>query len=278
MKITPYILFFAINLAFFACKQEAKAPVNAPAVAPVAVVEQPLTFNNQVIEKVDGDTTIKKDVAPQFARLSFAFPKAVGGKKGVSDSINLWLVARLKEPINMSDGDVSKISLDSTIKQYFAEHQKSVKEFSGASNAWENEIKGNVTLQNSKIVCLETTSYSYNGGAHPNSFVAYQIFDVATGKKVEAQKGITNMSAFLALAEKKFRAERKIPAKKSFEKAYFNFPEKNKFSLPANIGVNEKGLTLFYNDYEIASHATGSTQIFIPFEELTGIFDKNLLM
>jgi Deacetylase PdaC/Protein of unknown function (DUF3298) len=278
MKKTLYYCSFCVISAFIACKEATKAPIKATEAAPI-VVEQPLSFKIEKIEKIVGDTLAKKNENAEFAQIHFIFPKAIGGKKGVSDSINNWVANRLKEPIYLGDGNPTKLTLDTTIQQFFAAQKQAMKEFPNmASNAWSNEVTGKVTFQNNNIACLETTAYSYNGGAHPNSFVAYQIFDINTGKKVAAQKGITNMSAFLALAEKKFRVNRKIPAKTSFEKAYFNFPEKNKFSLPANIGLSEKGLTLFYNDYEVASHATGSTELFIPFEELTGIFDKNLLM
>ncbi len=279
MRTTQYFLLSSLCFTLFACKQETKPTAKVPDNVPAVFVENPLAFKTETIKKLVGDTLAKKkDEAPEFARISFTFPKASGGKKGVSDSINDWVSEQLKAPISLGESNEVKISLDSTITKFFADHAATLKEASGGSfNAWENSVDSKVRFQNNKIVCLETTTYSYNGGAHPNAYIAYQAFDLSTGKKVEIQKGIMNMTNFLALAEKKFRAERKIPAKQSLEKAGFSFFENGKFTLPENIGINEKGLTFFYNAYEVASYAMGPTEFFISFEEMTGMFNKDLL-
>jgi Protein of unknown function (DUF3298)/Deacetylase PdaC len=278
MRTTHYFLLSSLCLTLFACKQETKPTAKIAENVPAVFVEHPLVFKMETIEKLVGDTVAKKkDEAPEFARISFAFPKASGGKKGVSDSINEWVSEQLKSPINLGESSTVKISLDSTIKKFFADHATNVKESPGSSfNAWENSVNSKVLFQNNKIACLEASTYAFNGGAHPSAYVADQTFDLNTGKKVEIQKYITNMTNFLALVEKKFRAEHKIPAKKSLEKAGFTF-ENGKFVLPENIGVSEKGLTFFYNAYEVAAYAMGPTEFFIPFEEMTGMFNKDLL-
>ena len=55
----------------------------------------------------------------------------------------------------------------------------------------------------------------------------------------------------------------------SLNKRYFF--TNGKFSLPKSYYVSDKGLVFLYNAYEIKSYAEGTTELVIPFSELSGI-------
>src|SRR5690606_23450459 len=95
--------------------------------------------------------------------------------------------------------------------------------------------------------------------AHGITSVRLLNFDAATGQLVPNEKLISKQQAFEALVKAKLEkevAERNIDV----------FDPKS-FTMPQNIGFNNRGLILLYNQYEIAPYASGIIDFEIPYEE-----------
>ena len=72
------------------------------------------------------------------------------------------------------------------------------------------------------------------------------------------------MDAFTEFVKPYFEAEIKSKGEERIDDYFFGDP----FHLPANIGINDEGILMLYNVYEIASYAQGITEFTIPFEDV----------
>ena len=91
--------------------------------------------------------------------------------------------------------------------------------------------------------------------------------------KLTLEDIISDKQQLTGLAEKKFREMKNMGETDSLKDAGFWF-DGNKFALSENFGVTETGLLFFYNPYEIAPWAMGSTELEIPFEEIQTLLKK----
>jgi hypothetical protein len=103
------------------------------------------------------------------------------------------------------------------------------------------------------------------GGAHGNTAKLVQSYSLKDGMAIDLVERYGEK--LKALAEVKFREYHSLSADESLNDAGFIFPEEG-FILPENIGYSVKGITLFYNPYEVAPYSTGSTILEIYMEEL----------
>ena len=133
--------------------------------------------------------------------------------------------------------------------------------------SWEATVKTKVGYQSSKVINIVVDYYLFTGGAHGYGAVNSLLFDPKTGKILTKTKLFSDAGKILSLAEAKFRNQQKIPQNTSFTDAGYFF-DKNIFILPKNILFTKKGLTLHYNQYEIASYANGPIEIELSFDEI----------
>ena len=68
------------------------------------------------------------------------------------------------------------------------------------------------------------------------------------------------------MAESAFREKHKLTPDTSLNDGGFLFPDGD-FILPENMAVNEQGILLIYNPYEVAAYALGRTVLLLPFPE-----------
>jgi hypothetical protein len=54
--------------------------------------------------------------------------------------------------------------------------------------------------------------------------------------------------------------------------------DNNKFHLNENFLFTKTGITFFYNEYEIACYACGTTEIEIPYKNIKSLINKNGLL
>ncbi|MDR0941372.1 MAG: DUF3298 and DUF4163 domain-containing protein [Bacteroidales bacterium] len=121
---------------------------------------------------------------------------------------------------------------------------------------------GKVLFANANYVSYAINGYDYSGGAHGYTSVYYYEFDVKTGKR------LTESDIFKGDYEKTLTQIflKKLETEDCFKELYIDRVRPN-----GNFFINEKGITYFFNSYEIASYACGNFELFIPFEELSAI-------
>ena len=160
-----------------------------------------------------------------------------------------------------------KISPEQTAAKFFTDFAND--QANGASFAWALQRQVRVESYSDRLLSLRDSAYEFRGGAHGNYNTQFHNFDLQTGKALKLsdifrpgyEKPLT------ALAEQIFREQRGIPAGQSLAAANFSFP-KNRFQLSQTILITPMGLHVYYNPYEIASFAQGSTEIEVPFYQI----------
>jgi hypothetical protein len=119
------------------------------------------------------------------------------------------------------------------------------------------------------VFSLECGESSYIGGVHATSATSYLNFDPVTGEPVKLSSILKDgaMARLTAIAEVHFRQARKLSETAKLDDEGFGFPG-GRFALNDNYGFSEKALLFFFNHYEIAPYAMGSTLVEIPYAEI----------
>lgn len=166
-------------------------------------------------------------------------------------------------------GDVSVSSSQDIIdagNEFISLFTSFKKEFKEVSTPWYVDIDAEITYQQSDWLCFKIKTGSYSGGAHSNSSVRFLLFN-QNGSQFTVNKTITDTKNLLIQAEKAFRRQANIPPAKQWNETEYSFAAEG-FFLPEEIGFSEKGMILYYNNYEIASYAEGSIEIVLPYDQI----------
>ena len=159
--------------------------------------------------------------------------------------------------------------IDDLSTAFISDYREFKLAFPESKTPWTIDMKGEITFESEQLISYRLALNSYTGGAHMNAETF--LFNVnKNGKKVGLKSFITNRKKFIQIAEKAFRKSKSLSLTADLGEAGFTF-DKNKFQLPENIGFTQKGVVLFYNDYEIATYADGPTEINISYKELEGV-------
>lgn len=119
------------------------------------------------------------------------------------------------------------------------------------------------------VAGIAVTERSFLGGAHPNSTTFFTNFELATGRAVKRFDLFRESArdSLDTLGEAAFRRVRDLPPGRDLTAAGFWF-EGGRFRLNDNLAVTPTGVLFFFNDYEVAPHSLGVTQISLPWKDL----------
>ena len=185
----------------------------------------------------------------------------------VADSINKKVFSVLKEIIYFGEKPYTSTNYNGLLTSFIDSYEKLQKDFPKDTFGWEGKIEGSIKYQSDSILNIEIKHYTFTGGAHGYEGMRSLIFNPETGKYIPNNQLFKNKNAFMAFAEKKFRAKYKIPENKSINATGLMF-EDEKFYLPQNIFYTDKGLLLYYNSYEAASYADGPKELLLSYKEV----------
>lgn len=229
--------------------------------------EERLTFREEKIEEVSD--FMCDDACPSVTLdIVIAEPDNI-----VVDSINNKLFYTVKELLLIEDEQVSVSSYDELAALFLQSYTELKTEFPNDVIGWEATIKTRPTFQRDSILCVRTDYHIYAGGAHGFSGVKSLLFDTQTGKTLTITDIITDINAFTAYCEKKFRASFSIPEKDNINSTEFLF-EDDKFVLPETIILESDKMILYYTT-EITSYVDGAKELSIKYSEIKQ-FLKNI--
>lgn len=218
-------------------------------------------------DKKDGDC----------AQVDMVYPTVVEGVPTVQQSINDSIYAYLIRSLVFEGFDVP--NNDKSLKEaasVFLNDWKTANDSepgNDANSGWEVSVTGEVGLHTPKVVSITLGSYSYAGGAHPNSYVSMLNFDLKTGKTLAWDDLVSDRKALEKLAEKEFKTARELPKNANLEAEGFFWGEK--FELPANFELQEEGIYFWYNPFEVAAYAMGPTDFTISYKDLGKLVKKD---
>lgn len=196
------------------------------------------------------------------------------GNTNVIQSINDTIYKNIQRI--MPSENSTDITYQEMANNFVTDYEEIQKEEEGASfSGWFSDLSVDVTYNSTTIINMTLDYTDYMGGAHPNGFLRSLLFDTQSGKKLEIDNLISNMDKFKQIAENEFRKTFDIGKEESLNSHDFWF-DNDKFSLPQNIFVENDGLQLVYNRYEISSYARGYIYVSIPFHLIKDLLKINI--
>lgn len=225
-----------------------------------------IEFENKVIQKKVGQCD-----SPEGAccKIDITYPKAKGGV--VSDSINFHMEKAISEALSV-EGSQSK-TIQQSIESFVKGYESMKSDFPDFGQSWSVDIIGEVAYQGEKLITMLYNDYQYTGGAHPNGSSVYMVFDKKTGKRLHNSDLFTDEAALALEAEKRFRKLAGLSPNDKLSKADYTFDD-DKFYINENIGITKDSIVVFYNNYEIAPYAMGSTEIKLALSEVKGALNN----
>ncbi len=116
----------------------------------------------------------------------------------------------------------------------------------------------NITYNKEKIISLYLDNYEYRGGAHGNTIRTSQNWNLSLGRMIPLWQLYQNKPYFILYILKEIirQIKNQIETKENY---YFeNYGELviETFN-PKNYYLNENGITVFFNQYDIAPYSSG---------------------
>ncbi len=171
--------------------------------------------------------------------------------------------------ITYTDGaTMFKMQRDSFFKDY-SETMKDEKPDDDYNRNYAQTTENAVVYNADNLLSIATMSYETTGGAHGMSIITLSSYDLKSLKKLSLDdvfkpgyKPTVN-----AILEKAVRKQENIKPDELLSSVLFT----DKMEVTDNFCVTRKGILFLYNSDEIASHAQGEFDFFIPFTDLKSV-------
>lgn len=164
-------------------------------------------------------------------------------------------------------------------EKLFHEYDQAYAEFPRTST-WIVDKKIEITSKVGSLITILFSESSYKGGAHPNSFTFYKIFDLNNGQQVSvfdiidsAQIDKLNDIRLQTLKDQKNSVMPEgIWVNYMFKEA---FDSNGTFNTNTNMWVSKDTIEFYYNSYDIAAYAFGPTILKIPVSDVKPLLLKS---
>ncbi|MGB3464439.1 MAG: DUF3298 and DUF4163 domain-containing protein [Cyclobacteriaceae bacterium] len=186
--------------------------------------------------------------------------------------INTTIETQLKNTLYsvISEEKSPNISVEKMTELIISDYNDYVEEYDDSTEKWDIDVSVVTTYQKGNLVSLSFSSEYYTGGAHPNSSIEYKILDIKKKQLLGLEDIVSDRKKLTATAEKLFRKQKNLTQNINLQEEGYFF-ENGKFTINENIGLNQNGLVIYFNSYEIAPYAMGPSAVFIPFYEIKEI-------
>ncbi len=163
-------------------------------------------------------------------------------------------------------------------KEYYRNYQNSnydeYKKLGGASFSWASVNAMSVLFNSSHLLCVEYQRYAFSGGAHGITNYAYDIIDLNTGKALNYNDIFKSDadSTLSVLLTKKMLKKYKTKDEAGLKQLGFFV---DKIVPNQNIYVTGNGIGFKYASYEVAPYSYGLPEVFLNFDECSGLIRSN---
>jgi hypothetical protein len=140
---------------------------------------------------------------------------------------------------------------------------------------WLKSIEVGILMNQENLLCIETSEYVYSGGAHGMLNRLFYVFDSKSGRQLKAEDVFLPQSdsALTELLTTAIKARYEINSDSSLT-SFGLFVEVVEPS--DNFWLSNTGIGFYYNSYELAPYSYGQSDLFLPFELLKGLLNKDL--
>ena len=127
------------------------------------------------------------------------------------------------------------------------------------------------------VISIKYDKYEYTGGAHGNETVVYYNFKFVNGKPelIDNPFNPRETEMIIAWIKNELRKKFKLKENEPLENAglWESFDSSYRFN--NNFKITKKGLSIIFNQYEIAPYSMGIIEVEIPYEKLPGsVYEK----
>lgn len=251
-----YIPVVALLLALASCKKDKDETVDTTTTTDTLTAPAVLSFDSKIYTQKSAKA--KKGSTTQ---VNINVPEAVGPG---ADSINNKIFRTVREIVHFGEKPADAKSYSEVMASFVGAYEELAAKYPDEDVPWEAKVDGKIAYENDSIVNVKLTHYVFAGGAHGYGADTSLLFNAKDGTTITADDLFKDKKGFTALAEKKFRAKYNIKGNINSTGLFFL---NEKFALPNNIFVTDKGYLLQYNTDEVAAHAEGQKDVLIPYAE-----------
>ena len=187
------------------------------------------------------------------------------------DNANISQEQEKKSTENKISATALKAMLDKFTKTQLAELPED------SSLNYSLQVAPNYLGHMGNIELFELTSYVYLGGAHGMPYTEYLLLDAPAKKRLTLDDLLINTETakpkFEALAHDAFKSWIK-----EMDSDVKEHEEMWPFFLTDNVSLNDKGVVLKYQAYDIAAYVYGQPELIIPYSELNGVIKPEYLL
>ena len=209
-----------------------------------------------------------KETEEKCSYLKISYP-VFSGSSAVE--INKIIDAYIADSVFTVEGNSNNKNLEGLAKTFFADYENALKDASpDFPLVYALDINCSVVYNKPAALSLSIDYYINTGGAHPNSYARYFVFNPKSGRQIKLNDLFSNgfEEKLNKLIDKKYRELRNLKETDRLdgEKGYLfdNFIKYND-----NFILTKEGVNFFYNNYEIAPYAVGPTELKFTYKELS---------
>ncbi|MCO5249605.1 MAG: DUF3298 and DUF4163 domain-containing protein [Chitinophagales bacterium] len=146
---------------------------------------------------------------------------------------------------------------------------------------WSVEKNTVIASKVGPLLTLAYSEFSFMGGAHPNSTSIYKVIDLNDGKLVKLadiidETKMDELNTIRLTAFEKQKNDLEFMKESDWKNYLFSdeFKAGGNFNTNENFKVSKDAVSFFYNAYEIAPYAFGSTDLKVALTDLQPILNK----
>lgn len=246
-------------------------------------IDNPVQFDTiQVNESyyINNDTT-----SPGCnIRIEFVYPDSIKNMKNIRNVQNVFLEKILGESFKDKNPELVIQEFTSQYKEDFNKFVSHTNdsEYGEDENIYDDEtgysyyihLHDNILYNKDNFISFTVENLSYEGGAHNSKSVYGYVYNLNTNKMLgendfAGSKYMENISALLA---EKIAEANGVKNIKDLEN--LGYSSVSDIKPNNNFTLDEKGITYYFNENEIAGTMVGITRVFIPYEELSVYIQK----
>ena len=263
-----FMLFFgSMVLMFCACQTESTPSAE---ITPSNLEVEMKTFEKSIGD-CDSDEVACASITLEYPEISTSEQPELASKINTAVQTNILRMIAAVNPVDSMPSDIEQAA-----NQFLSDYEDFIKDVPTYNIPWNIETESQVLLNSSKVLSLDISSYSYTGGAHPNTYTWIYNIKLPEGSILELPALVKDNAAFSAKVENQFKQARGLEDSESLKENGFSFGE-TEFALPKNVGFTKEGIFFYYNAYEVGPYALGPTEFTLLYSELKGLIDLEQL-
>jgi hypothetical protein len=259
--LASFTLFLTVLI--FSCGKTGRGTVSAVVVFDTIKVDE--TFLKPAV-------TWEGNVATDRLTISFIYPVDYPDTASLSKMQSIFIEKVFGEDFATMTPQAAVDSFVRLQRMYFDENE--IYEEDHFEWQYYTDIKDTILFQGNGLISFLKKEGAYGGGAHDLQGIYGYVYNTATGSFLTeddfaGKNYSTNISELITA---KIKATNEIPEGKGLADIGY---DSNIIAPNENFTVDDKGITYYFNEYEIGGGFLGITTVFIPYNELKVYIAKN---